>query len=92
VWCREAEAGVRFIGLGRRPATVEFYSWSVLKELKGEEETGRHHLDRGNEEGGAPVRFGYSHTEESGRRRRTAQRHGQRGGGADGSRRWETTP
>jgi hypothetical protein len=56
---------------GRRPAAVEFYSSSVLKELKGEEETGRHHLDGGNEEGGAPVRFGYSRVEESGRRRCT---------------------
>jgi hypothetical protein len=26
--------------VGRRPAAVEFYSSSVLKELKGEEETG----------------------------------------------------
>jgi hypothetical protein len=43
---------------------VEFYSSSVSKELKGEEETGRRRLDRGNEEGGAPVWFGYSHAEE----------------------------
>jgi hypothetical protein len=41
VRCGEAKAGVRFIGLGRRPAVVEFYSLSVSKELKGEEDTGR---------------------------------------------------
>jgi hypothetical protein len=27
---------------GRRPTAVEFYSSSISKELKGEEETGRH--------------------------------------------------
>jgi hypothetical protein len=47
VWCREAEAGVRFIGPGgsgeegSRPVAVEFYSSSVSKELNWEEETGR---------------------------------------------------
>jgi hypothetical protein len=58
-------------GEGRWPAAVEFYSSSVSMELKGEVETGRRRLDGGNEEGGAPVRFGYSRAEESGRRRRT---------------------
>jgi hypothetical protein len=71
---------------------VEFYSSSVLKELKGEEETGRRRLDGGNEEGGAPVRFGYSRVVESGRWWRTARRCRRRGGGADGSQRWEMTP
>jgi hypothetical protein len=61
-------------------------------ELMGEEETGQRRLDGGNEEGGAPVRFDYSCAKESSRRWRTARRHSQRGGGADGSRRWETTP
>jgi hypothetical protein len=51
---------------------VEFYSSSVSKELKGEEEMGRRRLDGGNEEGGAPVRFGYSCAEEISRWRRTA--------------------
>jgi hypothetical protein len=34
-------------------------------------------------------RFGSSRMEEGGSRQRTAQRRGRRGGGADGSRRWE---
>jgi hypothetical protein len=82
VWCGEAEASLHFIGPGRWPAVVEFYSSSVLKELKGEEDTGKRRLDGGNEEGGALVRFGYSLMEVSGRRRL-----GQRGGDADGSQR-----
>jgi hypothetical protein len=40
VQCGEVEAGVHFIGSGRQSAVVEFYSSSVSKELKGEEETG----------------------------------------------------
>jgi hypothetical protein len=50
---------------------------------------GQHRLDGGNEEGGAPVRFGYSRAE---RAAVHGARRGQRGGGADGSRRWEMTP
>jgi hypothetical protein len=48
VRCGDAEAGVRFIGPGgggeegRQPVAVEFYSSSISKELRGEEETGRH--------------------------------------------------
>jgi hypothetical protein len=67
---------------------VELYSSSILKELKGEHETGRCRLDGGNEEGGALVQFGYSRMEESNRWQRTVRRCGS----ADGSWRWETTP
>jgi hypothetical protein len=35
------------------------------------------------------LRFGSSHTEEGGSRQRMAWRRGRRGGGADGSHRWE---
>jgi hypothetical protein len=76
----------------RAGEAVEFYSSLVSKELKGEEVTGQCHFDGGNEEGGASVRFGYSRAEESSRRWRTARWLGRRGGGADGSRRWETMP
>jgi hypothetical protein len=71
---------------------VEFYSSSFSKELKREEETGRRHLDGGNEEGGVPDRFGYSREEESSRQWRTTRWRGRRGGGADESRRWEMMP
>jgi hypothetical protein len=67
---------------------VEFYSSSVLKELNGEQETGRCRLDGGNEEGGALVRFGYLCSEESCRLLRIVRWCGS----ADGSRRWETMP
>jgi hypothetical protein len=78
--------------VGRRPAAMEFYSSSVSKELKGEEETGRHRFSGGSEGGMTTLQFGSSRTEEGGSRRRTAQRCGRRGGSADGSQRWETTP
>jgi hypothetical protein len=74
---------------GRRPAAVEFYSSSVSKELKGEEETGRHRFSGGSEGGMMALRFGSLRTEEGGNRWRTARRCGRRGGGADGSRRSE---
>jgi hypothetical protein len=80
VRCREAEAAVRFIGPGgggeerRRPVAVEFYSSSVSKELKGEEETGRHRFSGGSEGGMTALRFGSSCAEECGSRRRTARR------------------
>jgi hypothetical protein len=68
---------------------VEFYFSSVLKELKGEEETGRCRFSGGSEGGMMALRFGSSRMEEGGRQQRTAQRRGWRGGSADGSRRWE---
>jgi hypothetical protein len=71
---------------------VEFYSSSVSLELKGEEETGRRRFSGESEGGMTVLRFGSSHAEEGGSRRRTARRCGRRGGGANGSRRWETTP
>jgi hypothetical protein len=68
---------------------VEFYSSSVLKELKGEEEMGRCRFSGGSEGGMTALRFGSSHVEEGGNRRRTTRRRDRRGGGADGSGRWE---
>jgi hypothetical protein len=68
---------------------VEFYSSSVLKELKGEEETGRRRFSGGSEGGMTALWFGSSRAEEGGSRLRTARRRCRRGGGADGSWRWE---
>jgi hypothetical protein len=68
---------------------VEFYSSSVLKEINGEEETGRRRFSGGSEGVMTALRFGSSRTEEGGSRQRTAQRRDRRGGGANGSRRWE---
>jgi hypothetical protein len=68
---------------------VEFYSSSVSKELKGEKETRRCRFCGGSEGGMTAHQFGSSCTEEGGSQRRTARRRGQRGGGADGSWRWE---
>jgi hypothetical protein len=74
---------------GRRPAAVEFYSSSVSKELKVEEETGRSQFSGGGEGGMTALRFGSSRREEGGSRQHTARRCGRRGGDADGCRRWE---
>jgi hypothetical protein len=68
---------------------VEFYSSSVSKELKCEEETGRGRFSGGSEGGMMALWFGSSHTEESGSWQRTARGRSWSGGGADGSRRWE---
>jgi hypothetical protein len=68
---------------------AEFYSSSVSKELKGEEETGRCRFSGGSAGGMTVLRFGSSHVEEGDNRRCTARRRGRRGSGADGSRRWE---
>jgi hypothetical protein len=68
--------------------TMEFYSSSVSKELKGEEETGRRRFSGGSEGGMMALRFGSSRVEEGGSRKCRAWRHGRRGGGADGRRRW----
>jgi hypothetical protein len=57
---------------------VEFYSSSVLKELKGEEETGRRQFSGGSEGGMIALRFGSLRVEEGGSRRRTARWRGQR--------------
>jgi hypothetical protein len=98
VRCGEAEAGVRFIGPGsgveegRWPAAVEFYSSSVSKELKGEEEMGWHRFSGGSEGGMTVLQFGSSRVKEGGSRRCMARRCGRRGGGADGSHRWEPMP
>jgi hypothetical protein len=60
-----------------------------LKELKGEEETGRRRFSGGSEGGMTALRFGSSRMEEGGIRQRIARWRDRRGGGADGSRRWE---
>jgi hypothetical protein len=70
---------------------VEFYSSSVSKELKGEEETGWRRFSGGSEGSMTTLRFGSSRMEEGGSGWLTAWRHGWRGGGADGSQRWEPT-
>jgi hypothetical protein len=63
---------------------VEFYSSSVSKELKGEEETGRRRFSGGSEGSMTVLRFGSSHGEEGDSQQRTGRWHGRRGGGADG--------
>jgi hypothetical protein len=68
---------------------VEFYSSLISKELKGEEETGRHRLSGGSDGGMMALRFGSSRVEEGGNRQCTTRRRGRRGGGADGSPRLE---
>jgi hypothetical protein len=45
---------------------VEFYSSSVSKELKGEEEMGQHQFSGGSEGGMTALRFGFSRMEEGG--------------------------
>jgi hypothetical protein len=76
--------------VGRRPTAVEFYSSSVSKELKGEEETGRCRFSGGSEGGMTALRSGSSRTEEGGSQRRMTRRHNRRGGSADGSHSWES--
>jgi hypothetical protein len=68
---------------------VEFYSLSVLKELKGGEETGWRRFSRGSEGGMTALQFGSSRVEDDGSRWRMPRRHSRRGGGADGSQSWE---
>jgi hypothetical protein len=68
---------------------VEIYSSLVLNELKGEEETGLRRFSGGSEGSMMALWFGSSRAEEDGSRQRTARRRGRRGGGADGSQRWE---
>jgi hypothetical protein len=84
---------------------VEFYSSSVSKELKGEEEMGLRRFSGGSESGMTALRFGSLRAEEGG----SAQHGGAAGGaavpmeagggsrwkqevGANGSRRWEPMP
>jgi hypothetical protein len=68
---------------------VEFYSSSVSKELKGEEEMGLRRFSGGSESGMTSLRFGSLRAEEGGSRQCTARWCGRRGSGANGSRRWE---
>jgi hypothetical protein len=68
---------------------VEFDSSSVSKELNEEEEMGQCRFSGGREGGMTALRFGSSCTEEGGNRQCTARWHSWRGGGADGSQRWE---
>jgi hypothetical protein len=71
------------------PAVVGIQYRPFQRRKGGGDLRGRCRLGGGIEEGGAPVRFGYSHTEESGRRRCMARRRrpGQRRLGQDRGRR-----
>jgi hypothetical protein len=60
--------------------------------VKREEETGLHRFSGGTEGGMTVLRFGSSRMEEGGCRRHMARRRDHRGGGANGSRRWEMSP
>jgi hypothetical protein len=68
---------------------VEFYSFSVSKELNGGEETGRRRFSGGSEGSMSALWFGSSRAKEGGSRWRMTQRHSQRGGDAYGSMSWE---
>jgi hypothetical protein len=93
--CGEAEAGVRFIGPGRRWGGGEAAgSGGVLllvgfKGVEGGRGDGRRRFSGGSEGGMTTLRFGSSHAEEGNIWWRTARRHSRRGGGADGSQSWE---
>jgi hypothetical protein len=58
---------------GGWPVVVGIQYRSFQRVKGGGEMMGQCCLDGGNEEGGAPVRFGYSHEEESGRRQHTVR-------------------
>jgi hypothetical protein len=80
---RAGEARRRLVG-GEMAGRRWSFTPSVFEaEMRGGK-AGRHRLGGGNEEGGALVRFGYSHVEESSRRR---HRSGQRRFGRDQGRR-----
>jgi hypothetical protein len=68
---------------------VEFYFSSVSKELKGEEEMRQRQFSGGSEGSMTTLQFGSSRAEEGGSQQHTARQRGRRGGGADGSWRWE---
>jgi hypothetical protein len=89
VWCREAEVGVHFIGPGRWWRGGEAAGGSgVLIPIDFEGVKGEEVLlwyCGGSEGGMMALRFGSSHAEEGGSRRRTARWRRWRGGGADGS-------
>jgi hypothetical protein len=63
------------IGQGGWPAVVGIQYRPFERVKGGGELMGRSRLDGGNEDGGAPVWFGYSHAEESGRQQCTMRRH-----------------
>jgi hypothetical protein len=95
VRCGEAEVGVCFIGLGRRWGGGEaagsggVFLLVGFEGVKREEETGRRHFSGGSEGGMTALGLALHAW------RRAAvggARHGRRGSGANGSRRWETTP
>jgi hypothetical protein len=98
VRCREAEAGVCFIGPGRWWGGGEAADGSGVllligfKGVKGGRGTGRHRFSGGSEGGMTALRFSYLRVEEGGSWWRTTWRRGQRGGDANGSRRWESMP
>jgi hypothetical protein len=64
---RAREAGRRLVGGETDGGRWSFTPSGFEAKTKGGKAR-RHRLGGGNEEGGAPVRFGYSHVEESSRR------------------------
>jgi hypothetical protein len=70
---RAGEAGRRLVRGETAGERWSFTLWVFKAETRGGK-AGRRHLGGGNEEGGAPVQFGYSPVEESSRRRRRPER------------------
>jgi hypothetical protein len=95
VRCREVEVGVHFIGPGRRWGGGEAAGGGGVlllvgfEGVKGGRGDGTRRFSGGSEGGMMVLWFGSSRVEEGGSQQRTARRRGQRGGSADGSRRWE---
>jgi hypothetical protein len=64
---RAGEVGRQLVG-GETAGGQWSFVPSVFEAKTRGWKVGRRHLGGGNEEGGAPVRFGYSHVEENSRR------------------------
>jgi hypothetical protein len=95
VRCGEAEVGVRFIGPGRRWGGGEAADGSAVlllisfEGVKGGRGDGTTPIQSGSKGGMTMLRFGSSCTEEGDSWRRMVGWRDRRGGGADGSWRWE---
>jgi hypothetical protein len=70
---RAGEAGRQLVGGETAGGQWSFVPSVFEAETRGGK-VGRRHLGGGNEEGGAPVRFGYSHVEENSRRQHRLKR------------------
>jgi hypothetical protein len=88
---------VRFIGLGRQRGGGEAANGGGVlipvsfEGVKGEEEMGRHRLDRELEEGNLTLRLNFNQVREGGTLWRMARWRTGRGSGGSGVRRWEKT-